>query len=314
MSDLTDRFTKNLENGMKELTSNGLHTSSPLWKFAKMNLMTKLAKDEGVSLDFNYRGWRRAILISKLPIIGNNKILTFLNKICKLKDYIFRYTTVYGHKFFIRPAPKMADILNDYKILDIWEENTTKIVEDNVKKGDVCVDVGASQGYFAMLFARHAGPTGTIVAIEPTDFQQPYLKKNFKKNGYKNITQVHCGAWDKDETKRMPLNAPPYCQFKLRCRPVDDILEELGIWQVDFIKVDVDGPEPKVLRGLERTFQRSPNLKMVIELYPKYIENAGCSVEEFNEVINKYFDYTIIPDDYEDGCWNLFCIRKCKKE
>jgi FkbM family methyltransferase len=205
----------------------------------------------------------------------------------------------------------MADILNDYKVLDIWEKETTAIVERDVKRGDVCVDVGASQGYFAMLFARLVGKTGKVVAIEPTDFQQPYLRKNIRKNGYKGIIKlVHCGAWDKDEVVAMPLSAPEYCQFKLRCRPVDDILEELGIWNIDFIKIDADGPEPKILKGMTRTIERSPKMKMVIEFYPKYIEDGGCSVQEFKDTIDKYFDVHIIPDDYTEGCWNLYCTRK----
>ncbi|KKL60589.1 hypothetical protein LCGC14_2203830, partial [marine sediment metagenome] len=78
-----------------------------------------------------------------------------------------------------------------------------------------------------------------------------------------------------------------------------------------FIKMDIDGPEPKALKGLVRTFKRSKNLKMVIEYYPEYILNAGCDPVEFREIINKYFDVDVIPDDYEDGCWNLFCTRKC---
>ena len=106
----------------------------------------------------------------------------------------------------------------------------------------------------------------------------------------------------------MPVHAP--IKYKVSCRPVDDVLEEQGISEVDFIKIDVDGVEPKVLRGLTRTIERSPSLKMVIEYYPEYIRNAGCNPEECMEIINKYFTYEVIPGDYSDGCWNYFCQRK----
>lgn len=308
---ITDIYTRELNNGIKKLTSNGMQTQGVFWKYAKMNLMHEIARKHGVNLVFDYKGWEFDVKLTKLPLIGNNKVLAFLNRMQQLWDYVNQYTVVNGHKFWIKPANKMADIHNDYKILNIWEEATTKIVEENVKPGDICIDVGASVGYFTLLFSRLVGPMGRVIAIEPTDFQQPFLRRNIRKNGYKKIvTQVHCGAWDKDEILKMPLSAPAYCQFELRCRPVDDILEELGILSVDFIKVDVDGPEPKVLKGLERTIKRSPNMKMIIEFYPKYIESGGCSVEDFQEIIDKYFNKEIIPDDYTEGCWNLFCTRK----
>jgi len=308
---ITDRYSRELNAGIKKLTSDGMHPQGVLWGYAKMNLMRKIAKDFNVNLVFDYKGWQQDVMLSKWPLIGNNEFLISLSKIIHLWDYINQYTVVHGHKFWIKPANKMADIHLDYKILDIWEKETTKAVEENVKAGDVCVDVGASVGYFTLLFSRLVGPIGKVIAIEPTDFQQPYLRRNIRKNGYKKIvTQIHCGAWDKDEIVKMPLSAPEYCQFELRCRPLDDILEDLGIFTVDFIKVDVDGPEPKVLKGMERTIKRSPKMKMVIEFYPKYIESGGCSIEDFEQMIDKYFDKKIIPGDYSDGCWNLFCTRK----
>ena len=52
-----------------------------------------------------------------------------------------------------------------------------------------------------------------------------------------------------------------------------------------------------------------PHLKMVVEYYPKYIESAGLNPADFREIIDKYFEFEIIPGDYKDGCWNLFCKR-----
>jgi len=92
---------------------------------------------------------------------------------------------------------------------------------------------------------------------------------------------------------------------------VDDWLEAKGQLKVDFVKIDVDGPEPEVLQGMIRTFKRNPKMKMIVEFYPKYIKGAGCSPEKFMEILNKYFTYTVIPDDYTEGCWNYFCTRKC---
>jgi hypothetical protein len=91
---------------------------------------------------------------------------------------------------------------------------------------------------------------------------------------------------------------------------VSDYLKKLGVEKVDFIKIDVDGPEVKVLRGLTEVFENNKNVKMIIEYYPKYIEGAGDSPEEFLAIIDKYFTYKKIEGDYGDGYWNLICERK----
>ena len=115
-------------------------------------------------------------------------------------------------------------------------------------------------------------------------------------------------AYDKYDVIKAPLNNP--YAASMNAVAIDDYLLWRGIDKVDFIKMDVDGPEPKVLKGLIRTFEKNPQLKMVIEYYPKYIRGAGCDPQEFMDILNKYFNYMIIPNDYEEGCWNYFCIRK----
>lgn len=302
-------YEARLENEMKRMTSDGWYPRSPLFALGKANAIIKIAKDLKINIRFEDE---RCLRLRKFPFFKNYNFLLFLTKIYYLKDYFKQYTNVGGHKFWSFPSKKMMDIIRDYQALtDVWELETTALVEKYVKSGQICVDVGASVGYFTLLFARQVGSTGKVISIEPTDFQQPYRKRNVKVNGYNDrVILVQAGAWDKDEIIKMPRNAPTYVQTELRCRPVDDILEELGIMKVDFIKVDVDGPEPNVLKGLIRTIERSPDLKMVIEYYPKYILDAGLNPQDMLDIINKYFTYEVIKGDYTNGCWNYLCMKK----
>ena len=48
----------------------------------------------------------------------------------------------------------------------VYEPALTDFVRATVRPGDVCVDVGANIGWFAIAMARQAGPDGTVFAIE----------------------------------------------------------------------------------------------------------------------------------------------------
>ena len=74
--------------------------------------------------------------------------------------------------------------------------------------------------------------------------------------------------------------------------------------------MDIDGPEPRALKGLIRTIERNQNLKMIVEYYPKYIKEAGNSPEEMMAILDRYFTYEKIEGDYGDGYWNFYCVRK----
>lgn|SRR3990167_4303486 len=215
-----------------------------------------------------------------------------------------------GHKLLMDKKDfRMREILKDYTYLDIWEPETTKLIKKYVKSGDICLDVGASIGYFTLLFARQVGNRGKVIAFEPTEMNFNYLCENIKLNGFQDIVlPVRLAAYDRHEVIKAPLNNL-YAEW-LNAVAVDDYLVWRGIEKVDFIKMDVDGPEPRVLQGLVRTFEKNPQLKMVIEYYPKYIKGAGCDPQQFMDILNKYFTYTVIPDDYEGECVNYFAIRK----
>lgn len=216
-----------------------------------------------------------------------------------------------GHKFLVKinePNQGMNEIIQDLILRKEYEPETTKLVKDHVKECDTVVDVGASIGHFALSLARQVGASGKVIAIEPTKNQFPYLLENIKLNGYTNIEALNIGAADVNETIDLQVNAGS--RFPLECRVLDEILPE----KVDFIKIDVDGSEPRVLKGLVKTFERNPQLKMIIEYYPKYQKRLGNEPKEMIEILDKYFNYDKIEGDYggneENPYWNYFCIRK----
>jgi len=230
------------------------------------------------------------------------------------------YFRMDGHKFVIYlPEDKdkevnMTDVMRIPLSAGTWEPNTTKIVKHELKKGQTAIDIGTSIGYFTMLFSRQVGPTGKVLSVEQGDMQYLYMTHNVKVNGYDDrVIPCHNAAWNKDETMILPIEG-----YKKKWRGkdqickgrrVDSLLKEHNIKKVDFIKIDIDGAEPWALQGLEETFKNNPQLKMVIEYYPEYIDKAGGSLNIFWDILEYYFYYKKIPGDVGEQYYNLYCTR-----
>lgn len=213
-----------------------------------------------------------------------------------------------GHKFYLNLYEKdkaLDEIYKDFMLHGTYEPHTTKLIESIVKEGDIAVDVGASIGYFTLLLARLVGENGKVYSIEPTENQFQILEKNIEINGYKERIQTwNFAAGDKRDYVNIQANASH--KNPVMAIVLDDILPE----KVDFIKIDVDGSEPYVLRGLIKTIEKNPQLKMVIEYYPEYIEKLGGNPQDVMDILNTYFILEEIKGDYGGKYWNYYCKRK----
>ena len=215
------------------------------------------------------------------------------------------YRVMEGLNFYVEYQDiVMGEIIDDFTLHGDYEPETTKIVKEFVKQGDICVDAGASIGYFTLLMARLVSEKGKVYSFEPTLNQVEYLRKNIKVNGFNNVEVCPVGLWSKNGTINVNGNVAGRDNVKVVT------LDLLNIPYLDFIKMDIDGSEPEALKGMIKTIERSPNLKMVIEYYPEYMKRLGNKPEDMIEILNKYFTYKKIEGDYGEGYWNYFCKRK----
>lgn len=318
-----EQIDAEIERETSVLLKNYIIPQTLSWTIARTMLYAEVSKKYGGVFADEWFTWRKlresfdfkesakSWVAKRVYKIFNYRMIKILSRIEYL-PYLFRRAWYYemdGHKLFVNERDwKMIAITSDYTNKKIWEPETTKIVKENVKKGQTALDIGASIGYFTLLLARQVGETGRVVAIEPTKGNFKYLQHNIAKNGYENVRAFNIAAWDKHEDVNVMPHSPT--GGILPGRPLDDVLEEIGIYELDFIKIDVDGADIKALKGLERTIGRSKNLKMTCEYYPKYLLMAGENPDDFMKIIETYFTYEVIPDDYTENCWNLYCTKK----
>src|SRR5262249_37673440 len=68
--------------------------------------------------------------------------------------------------------------------------------------------------------------------------------------------------------------------FQVACLRIDDLLPEFDN-RLDFIKIDVEGAEPLVMRGGRQAIWAHPSVNVGMEWSPGQIQAAGFNVPEF---------------------------------
>jgi len=161
---------------------------------------------------------------------------------------------------------------------------------DLIGTGDTVIDVGANRGNFSLYASRLVGPRGKVIAFEPNPICVDLLQREVQTNAIDNITVVHCGLSDSDAI--LTLTVPTInsgegsftdsayrdnVKFQVPTCRGDDVLkgETPAV-----IKVDVEGFETNVIRGLSETIRQcSPVL--ITEVIGDHLERAGSSIAEF---------------------------------
>jgi FkbM family methyltransferase len=132
-----------------------------------------------------------------------------------------------------------------------------------LRPGDVCIDVGANFGQYAVRLARTVGAAGHVHCFEPHPYNRRVLRSVLGWRGIRNVTvyplaagerqQELCLATLDDNTAETHI-APE----GLRATGValDDWAEQVGLERLDFLKIDAEGYEAHVLAGAQRLLAR----------------------------------------------------------
>lgn len=156
-----------------------------------------------------------------------------------------------------------------------WFEAEAGFVRKLVKPGVRCLDIGANLGFYTLLMAKAAGPSGHVWAFEPTPITAGRLRESLSVNGLANATifEMAVGAENGQAVLKTSassefnaltaLSAPSEKQRSVAIGRLDDIAREHGIRDVAFVKLDVEGAEIAVLDGAAAFLERDMPLIMV---------------------------------------------------
>lgn len=256
----------------------------------------------------------------------------------KLKpDYIF--TKRYNHKMYLDKLDSLHLSVNRD-----WEPFCTGLLQKLVKEGEVVFDIGANIGFYTLIFSKLVGEKGKVYAFEPDPINFSILKKNIEANNIHNVILVNKAVSDKNEEVNFyiyesntsgnslfaeNLNTVPSRSIKVEAIRLDKYFKK--DIKVDFIKMDIEGAEPRALKGMARILGKSKNLILLTEFCPfvlnaynkeinanartylESLQNAGFRFFDVQERVNKLRSRKIedLIEDYKTGFvfTNLLCIK-----
>lgn len=195
----------------------------------------------------------------------------------------------------------------------VWEPQETRFLLDTLRPGDVFVDVGANIGYFSLLASRLVGPTGAVLAFEPESDNYALLEANSALNGCDNIRCFKAALGEENASGTIYLNELNRGDHSIYPEDSGRTGQEITIVngsrlileahpRVDFIKIDTQGAECDVVRGLQALIAASaPGLIMIIEFSPNHLKKTGSSGRVLLDLLGDHAWQMYLMDEGAQG-------------
>ena len=174
----------------------------------------------------------------------------------------------------------------------------------NLQPGSIVMEVGAYIGYYAMQAAKLVQPDGHVIAVEAVPENVKIINENLRINEVDNITVVEAAAWKEpaDLTfyreshqagSLLPNIVKNKTKFTVSANSIDNILKELNVVSVDFIRIQVNGAEMEVLQGMRETMEKRHPIVLVTA--PYLAEDPACGqmtsyIKQFGYKVTRHGD------------------------
>jgi FkbM family methyltransferase len=202
----------------------------------------------------------------------------------------------------------------DYKLVNEgFEKKELHFVETLLRPGMTVLDVGAHHGLYTLLASKCVGRKGRVISFEASPRECRRLQKHVSLNRCTNVLIEPCaigsehgsadffvvdGACDWGNSLRAPAVSEPTHKLGVEVRSIDDVLLELGIFKVDFIKLDIEGAELSALQGAVRLLRRPSRPAILAEVQDLRTQSWGYqsrSIVEFLASMD-YRWFALAPD------------------
>jgi FkbM family methyltransferase len=195
------------------------------------------------------------------------------------------------------------DVCSDEIFVGIFEVPERRFVERFLKDGMIVLDIGAHHGFYTILASKKAGPSGRVIAFEPSPRERQRLLMHLKFNQCNNVkvepfalsSQNGEAAFyivDGRDTGCNSLCPPavsePTKVISVNIITLDNYLEKEMIHHIDFVKIDAEGAELEVLKGSKRFINQRPRPVILCEVDDHRTRAWGYSASMIIEILESY--------------------------
>ncbi|MBN1421928.1 MAG: FkbM family methyltransferase [Planctomycetes bacterium] len=200
-----------------------------------------------------------------------------------------------GLPVFTHAGPMVLDRRDTLRLLVTGhyeiERYQTELFEQEVRPGDVVIDIGANIGYYTLLAAGRAGESGEVIAFEPDPRNFAHLKRNVRLNGYRNVTLHKKAVSDRTGAGKLHLSETNWGDHRIFAagpeRPsigieivrLDDLLPAYR-GRIRVVKMDIQGGEGLALRGMRELLDGEDRLALMVEFSPEGLRETGVDPTE----------------------------------
>jgi FkbM family methyltransferase len=190
-----------------------------------------------------------------------------------------------------------------------FEPNEFAFLDGVLKPGMVFVDVGANDGYYTLFAARRTGPSGRVLAIEPSSRERGNLQRNIARNGLANVTVLPvalgavCGKADLRLAQGIHSGHNTLGSFandgvlaesveSVEMLTLDRVAGDFGLDRLDIIKIDVEGAEASVIAGGRQVLKRQRPL-ILLEISDRALRAQGSDSQKLIALLRSELGYEI---------------------
>lgn len=183
----------------------------------------------------------------------------------------------------------------EYSLLDKW-----------IKPGDWVLDIGANVGHYSLKFSELVGKSGHVLLFEPVLSTVDLLASNITKAPYQNLSIFNVAVSDKTTLVGMeiPKKYPEGKDSNYYRAHISSNSNELNILSISIdslninhpiklAKIDVEGHEIHVLRGMESILRRDYPILIVegdSNEVNNYLLSLGYTSKRIQGSVNQIFE------------------------
>lgn len=236
-------------------------------------------------------------ITANVDVRGVGRLVEFYYRF-RPKDF---YVSLTGKIGFFSTDLELNDRLQRHIYFGIFERDETKCLKSILREGGVVFDIGANIGYFTLLARSIVGASGEVHAFEPVPSNFYKLAKAIEANRLTNVFLNQMAvSHASGKTIIYTSGVPGECGWASMLQPslgesfeaqmigIDEYVATYKLDTIDFIKIDVEGAEMRVLKGMEKLLATNRVSTILIEINEKMLRTAGTYGEAIHLKLLSY--------------------------